>query len=44
LSANKNDFSKILILVDGSQRSINAADSAITLAEKRIEIVAVLNN
>jgi nucleotide-binding universal stress UspA family protein len=35
LSANKNDFSKILILVDGSQPSINAADSAIAFAKKK---------
>jgi nucleotide-binding universal stress UspA family protein len=31
---NKSEFSKILILVDGSQPSINAADRAIALAKK----------
>jgi nucleotide-binding universal stress UspA family protein len=34
LSQNKSEFSKILILVDGSQPSINAADCAIALAKK----------
>jgi nucleotide-binding universal stress UspA family protein len=31
---NKSEFSKVLILVDGSQPSINAADCAISLAKK----------
>ena len=34
MSQNKGEFSKILILVDGSQPSINAADRAIALAKK----------
>jgi nucleotide-binding universal stress UspA family protein len=34
LSQNKTEFSKLLILVDGSQPSINAADCAIALAMK----------
>jgi nucleotide-binding universal stress UspA family protein len=34
LPTNKSEFSKILILVDGSQQSINAADYAIALAKK----------
>jgi len=34
LSQHKGDFSKILVLVDGSQPSINAADRAIALAKK----------
>ena len=34
LSLNKSEFSKILILVDGSQPSINAADRAVALAKK----------
>jgi len=34
LPTNKSEFSKILILVDGSQPSINAADYAIALAKK----------
>jgi nucleotide-binding universal stress UspA family protein len=34
LSPNKSEFSKILILVDGSQPSINAADRAVALAKK----------
>jgi nucleotide-binding universal stress UspA family protein len=31
---NKSEFSKVLILVDGSQPSINAAERAIALAKK----------
>jgi nucleotide-binding universal stress UspA family protein len=34
LSQHKGEFSKILVLVDGSQPSINAADRAIALAKK----------
>src|ERR1041385_3599548 len=34
LSQQKGEFSKILVLVDGSQPSINAADRAIALAKK----------
>jgi len=34
LSQPKGEFSKILVLVDGSQPSINAADRAIALAKK----------
>ena len=34
---NKSEFSKILILVDGSQPSINAADRAIALAKKETD-------
>jgi nucleotide-binding universal stress UspA family protein len=34
VSQNKTEFSKVLILVDGSQPSINAADCAISLAKK----------
>jgi nucleotide-binding universal stress UspA family protein len=34
LSQNKSEFSKILVIVDGSQPSINAADRAIALAKK----------
>lgn len=34
MSLNKSEFSKILILVDGSQPSINAADRAVALAKK----------
>ena len=34
MSQHKGDFSKILVLVDGSQPSINAADRAIALAKK----------
>ena len=34
LSQRKGEFSKILVLVDGSQPSINAADRAIALAKK----------
>ena len=34
LSQHKGEFSKILVLVDGSQSSINAADRAIALAKK----------
>jgi nucleotide-binding universal stress UspA family protein len=34
LSQNKTEFSKLLVLVDGSQPSINAADCAISLAKK----------
>ena len=34
MSQNKTEFSKVLILVDGSQPSINAADCAISLAKK----------
>jgi nucleotide-binding universal stress UspA family protein len=34
LCQHKGDFSKILVLVDGSQPSINAADRAIALAKK----------
>jgi nucleotide-binding universal stress UspA family protein len=34
LSQNKTEFSKLLVLVDGSQPSINAADCAIALAKK----------
>jgi nucleotide-binding universal stress UspA family protein len=34
LSQNKTEFSKLLVLVDGSQPSIKAADCAISLAKK----------
>ena len=34
MSQHKGEFSKILVLVDGSQPSINAADRAIALAKK----------
>jgi nucleotide-binding universal stress UspA family protein len=34
LSQNKTEFSKLLVLVDGSQPSINAVDCAIALAMK----------
>ena len=34
MSQNKTEFSKLLILVDGSQPSINAAECAIALAKK----------
>jgi nucleotide-binding universal stress UspA family protein len=34
LSQNKTEFSKVLILVDGSQPSINAADRAIALVKR----------
>jgi nucleotide-binding universal stress UspA family protein len=34
LPQHKGEFSKILVLVDGSQPSINAADRAIALAKK----------
>lgn len=34
MSQNKTEFSKLLVLVDGSQPSINAADCAISLAKK----------
>lgn len=34
---NKSELSKILILVDGSQPSINAADRAIALAKKETD-------
>jgi nucleotide-binding universal stress UspA family protein len=34
LSQNKAEFSRLLVLVDGSQPSINAADCAISLAKK----------
>lgn len=34
MSQQKGEFSKILVLVDGSQPSINAADRAIALAKK----------
>lgn len=34
MSQNKSEFSKILVLVDGSQPSINAADRAIALVKK----------
>ncbi len=34
MSQNKSEFSKLLVLVDGSQPSINAADRAIALAKK----------
>jgi nucleotide-binding universal stress UspA family protein len=34
LSQNKTEFSKLLVLVDGSQPSIDAADCAISLAKK----------
>ena len=34
---NKSEFSKILVLVDGSQPSINAADRAIALAKKETD-------
>jgi len=34
LSQHKGEFSKILVLVDGSQPSINAADRAIALVKK----------
>jgi nucleotide-binding universal stress UspA family protein len=34
LSQNKTEFSKLLVLVDGSQPSINAADCAIAQAKK----------
>jgi nucleotide-binding universal stress UspA family protein len=34
LSQNKSEFSKILVIVDGSQPSINAADRAIALVKK----------
>ncbi|HZE78759.1 MAG TPA: universal stress protein [Nitrososphaeraceae archaeon] len=37
MSTNKSEFSKILILVDGSQPSINATDSAIALAKKETD-------
>jgi nucleotide-binding universal stress UspA family protein len=37
LSTNKSEFSKILILVDGSPPSINATDSAIALAKKETD-------
>jgi nucleotide-binding universal stress UspA family protein len=46
LSQNKTEFSRLLILVDGSQPSINAADCAISLAKKehsdnRQELIAL---
>ena len=34
MAQNKTEFSKLLVLVDGSQPSINAADCAIALAKK----------
>ena len=34
MSQNKSEFSKILVLVDGSQPSINAADRAVALVKK----------
>jgi nucleotide-binding universal stress UspA family protein len=34
LSQNKIEFSKLLVLIDGSQPSMNAADCAISLAKK----------
>lgn len=34
MSQNKSEFSKILVIVDGSQPSINAADRAIALVKK----------
>lgn len=34
MSQSKTEFSKLLVLVDGSQPSINAADCAIALAKK----------
>jgi len=34
MSQNKTEFLKLLVLVDGSQPSINAADCAIALAKK----------
>ena len=34
MSQNKTEFSRLLVLVDGSQPSINAADCAIALAKK----------
>jgi nucleotide-binding universal stress UspA family protein len=37
LPENKSELSKILILVDGSQPSINAADRAIALAKKETD-------
>jgi nucleotide-binding universal stress UspA family protein len=37
LPKNKSEFSKILILVDGSQPSINAADRATALAKKETD-------
>lgn len=37
MSENKSEFSRILILVDGSQPSINAADRAIALAKKETD-------
>ena len=46
MSQNKTEFSRLLILVDGSQPSINAADCAISLAKKehsdnRQELIAL---
>ena len=37
MSGNKIEFSKILILVDGSEHSVHATDCAIALANKAIE-------
>ena len=34
MSQNKTEFSRLLVLVDGSQPSFNAADCAISLAKK----------